>query len=196
MTEFQKFLLAFVVIAGFFLIGGFSYKFGDKHGYNRGYNAYHPTDTVYKDSLIYKDKLVEVIKWKEKEKPVPIYIKVDSLIHDTTYVALPREFKMYADSTFEAQVSGIDPTLDWIKIHQKTAYITQTVVQNKPYDWTLSLFGEGEFIPNSIRGRVGLIYERSFYKDFSWYTKAGYEYGNAGQGWFIGVGGKITFAHN
>lgn len=196
MTDFQRFALAFIVIVSFFLISCLSYKIGDKRGYKKGYNAIHPTDTIWRDVTVVKDSLVEVTKWKSKDKLVYIPVRVDSLIHDTVYIASAREYKQYIDSTFEAQVSGIDPTLDWIKVHQKTAYITQTVVQSKPYDWSLSLFGEGEYIPNSIGGKVGLIYEKSFYKDFTWYIKAGYEQGTVGKGVFVGVGGRITFAHN
>lgn len=196
MTKFQKIIFILIGVIGF-LIGCFlSYKFGDNQGYNRGYNAYHKADTLWKEKTVYKDSLIEVIKWKDKDKLVYIPVKVDSLIHDTTYVVLPREFKMYADTSFEAQVSGVDPKLDWIKIHQKTAYITNTVVQHKPYDWSLSLYGEGEFVLNSVRGKVGIVYEKSIYKDFSWYAKAGYEYNNVNEGLFVGIGGKITFIHN
>ena len=196
MTNFQKFALAFIVVVGFFLIGGFAYKIGDKQGYKRGYNAIHPADTVWRDTTIVKDSLIEVVKWKEKDKLVYVPVKVDSLIHDTTYVALEREYKMYADSTFEAQVSGIDPTLDWIKIHQKTAYITNTVVQKEPYDWYLGVFGEGHYMNNRVGIAVGAIYEKQFLKDFSYYIKVGYDYNTMDHTWFGAAGVRIMFSHD
>lgn len=61
------------------------------------------------------------------EKPIPKYIKTKP---DTIYlpsindsVAVDREIKLYKDSTYECQVSGIDPFLDYIKV-----FPTQTTI--------------------------------------------------------------------
>lgn len=69
-----------------------------------------------------------------QEKPVPIFIEseldtvfIESL--DTT-AAMERETKVYQDSTYEAQISGIEAELDWIKTFPKTVYInTETTVE-------------------------------------------------------------------
>lgn len=45
-------------------------------------------------------------------------------VRDTVY--LPREEVVYKDSTFAAQVSGVQPRLDWIEIYPKTVTV-QTI---------------------------------------------------------------------
>lgn len=50
-------------------------------------------------------------------------------IHDTTYVSLPLERKVYQDSTYRAVVSGYRPSLDSLQIYRKTEYITTTNTQ-------------------------------------------------------------------
>lgn len=117
------------------------HQIGSAAGYQKGYDDAlalpHKADTVWQDKPVYIDKPVPVVKWKEREKLV--YVPKDSLIyvHDTV-PALPREFKQYSGENYTAQVSGIDPTLDWIKFQQQTAYITNTVVQKKRWSWGVS----------------------------------------------------------
>lgn len=49
--------------------------------------------------------------------------------HDTTYIALPRETRIYKDSTYRAVVSGYQPTLDRIEIFQSSRVITSESVK-------------------------------------------------------------------
>lgn len=77
----------------------------------------HRTDTIVKYDTVYK------------EKPVPKYIKSEP---DTVYLpsidttaVLNKETKIYEDSTFQAQISGIEAELDWIKTFPKTTYVTE-----------------------------------------------------------------------
>ena len=62
------------------------------------------------------------------EKPVPVYVKSKP---DTIYipsidstVVMDMETKVYSDSTYEVQISGFQPQLDFIKLFPKTTYIT------------------------------------------------------------------------
>lgn len=69
-----------------------------------------------------------------KEKPVPVavtkIVKDTIYITDTVYVVLDRETKLYEDSTYQCQISGVNADLDWIKVFPKTTYITtEKVVQ-------------------------------------------------------------------
>lgn len=69
-----------------------------------------------------------------KEKPVPVsvtkIVKDTIYITDTVYVVLDRETKIYEDSTYQCQISGVNADLDWIKVFPKTTYITsEKVVQ-------------------------------------------------------------------
>lgn len=61
-----------------------------------------------------------------KDKPIPKYIKTkpDTIyINDTTFIELPYETKVYKDSTYEAQISGIRASLDYVKL-----FPTQTTI--------------------------------------------------------------------
>lgn len=51
--------------------------------------------------------------------PVPVQGKTD-----TVWAELPREQKIYQDSTYLAYVSGYDPRLDSIDVYRKTTTIT------------------------------------------------------------------------
>lgn len=117
------------------------FQIGRAGGYQKGYddalNLPHKPDTVWRTKLVTIEKPVPVVQWKEREKLV--YVPKDSLIyvHDTV-PALPREYKQYSGENYTAQVSGIDPSLDWLNINQQTAYITNTVVQKKRWSWNVT----------------------------------------------------------
>ena len=121
----QWIVVAALVAASIFL------AFTNRREYDRGYRdalASIKPDTEYVDKEIYIDKPVPVTEYKDTGRVVEI------LIHDTTYVYLPREVRQFADPNkeiYELQVSGIDPTLDWIKVKQKTAYINVPVPEYK-----------------------------------------------------------------
>ena len=69
------------------------------------------------------------------EKPEPYEVRIidtmyvpvrDTIVmHDTTYTPLPREQKVYQDTSYRAVISGFDPSLD-----SMTVYRTQTIVQS------------------------------------------------------------------
>ena len=46
------------------------------------------------------------------------------LVHDTIPVYLPREVKIYEDSLYRAEVSGVFPSLDRIDIYQRKEIVT------------------------------------------------------------------------
>lgn len=71
-------------------------------------------DTVYKEKPVYK-----TITKVEKDTV---------FVSDTVYVVLDRETKIYEDSTYQCQISGIKVDLDWIKVYPKTTYITSEKV--------------------------------------------------------------------
>lgn len=82
----------------------------------------HHTDTVTLWDTVYK------------EKPVPITVtKIERdtvYINDTIYIVMDREEKIYEDSTYQCQISGVNAELDWIKVFPKTTTITnERVVQ-------------------------------------------------------------------
>lgn len=156
----RQYLLPFLVGVALVAAILMSFLIGRGRGYSEGYekamNEPHKADTIVKVKTITIDRPVEVVKWKEREKPV--YVPVDSLIyvHDTTFVAMEREFRKYGDERYEAQVSGIDPTLDWINVNQKTEYVTNTVVEKRRWSFGATL-GPGVFYDfKEVKPGVGL----------------------------------------
>lgn len=142
----KQYLIPFLVGVALIACGIVTFQIGKGLGYDKGFaealNQPHKADTIWKTDTHFVDRPVE--KWKTKEKLV--YVKVDSLItvHDTTYVALEREIKGYKGEHYEAQVSGVEPSLDWIKVFPKTAYIQNTVVQKRKWSFGVSV-GPGVF---------------------------------------------------
>ena len=63
------------------------------------------------------------------DNPTLIYVKtepdtlyIESI--DSTVVTIDKETKLYKDSLYELQLSGIRPNLDYINVYPKTTYIT------------------------------------------------------------------------
>jgi hypothetical protein len=77
---------------------------------------------------IYKTDTISIEKPKPYEVRIidTMYVPVrDTIVkYDTTYTPLPREQKVYADSTYRAVISGFDPSLD-----SMTVYRSQTIMQ-------------------------------------------------------------------
>jgi len=115
-TKYILMSVGFLAICVGFLAGRYTHK-NPAHDINVASRT--DTLTVY-DTIIF-------------EKPVPTYIyAVDTLfipatdtviVHDTTYVLIQKERKIYEDSTYRAVVSGYMPSLDSIAVYPATKYI-------------------------------------------------------------------------
>lgn len=101
-------------------------------------------ETPKADTLIIRDTVTV-------EYPVPILTTITDtllvaypdivIIHDTTFVQLPRERKEYSGKDYRAVVSGFQPSLDLIQIFPETKVVTQTISvpsRNRSH-WALSL---------------------------------------------------------
>lgn len=96
------------------------------------------------DTLIVKDTVTI-------ECPVPILTTIIDtflvaypdiiIIHDTTFVQLPKERKEYSGKDFRAVVSGFQPSLDLIQVFPETKIITKTisVPSRKRSHWSIAL---------------------------------------------------------
>lgn len=81
--------------------------------------------------------------------PVPKYVRVvDSIPYpvpvpgpvDTVWAQLPREEKVYADSTYRAVVSGVFPSLDSIDVYSREVFITRDrTVYVQPGRWSVGV---------------------------------------------------------
>lgn len=190
MDDLKNYLIPFIVGVAFIASGIAIYQIGRRRGYDDALALPHKADTVWQDKPVYIDKPVPVVQWRDREKIVYVPVKEDSLVyvHDTTFMPLPREFKQYSGENYTAQVSGIDPSLDWLNINQKTAYITNTVEKPIPYDWTLSAFGEVGY-PLGVRG--GVTFDKQVAGPLRWYLQGGYEYTPARKGPFVEAGARL-----
>ena len=85
-------------------------------------------DTVWKDSIIREPLPAETIdigKTVYIKVPVPEYLPGDT-IHDSIEVPVPIVQKRYDDSLYTAWVSGFEPSLDSIRLHQREINTTIT----------------------------------------------------------------------
>ena len=130
-------------------------------GYHKGRKSVkcpviEKTDTIYRTDTHFVEKPVEVIKWKEKEDTVYVAVRDTIVRNDTTYVVLPREHKVYEDSTHKAEISGMEPRLEWIQVNQRTVTITNTIQDKRR--WTFGVTaGPGIIWNGSFHGGVGIV---------------------------------------
>lgn len=170
MTKFQRICLAFILAVGVILVAAVTSKISHKNGYKQGYSdalSSIKPDTEYVDKPIYIDKPVPVEVTPAGKEMYPagtvaqLKKVIDSLAAvkpDTTLIEIPvpLETKTYRDSTYEAQVSGYHASLDWIKVNQKTAYITVPVPEYKYPTFALSPTVGVFIFPNEYGVGAGL----------------------------------------
>lgn len=188
MTTEQKQLVAIIAAAIFLALLTCTWFWGYRKGYDVALNLPHQTDTVWRTKTRYIEKPVEVIKWKEKEKTVYVAVRDTVVRNDTTYVVLPREHKVYEDSTYKAEISGVEPRLEWIQVNQRTVTITNTIEKPTPYKWTLSAFGD---VGYPLGVRAGLTFDKQAIGPLRWYVQGGYEYNPSYKGVFVQGGVKL-----
>lgn len=119
---YMKKIIIYIIIGALLLIIG--YILGRSCD-----NAKEDTTIVQRDTTIVRDTV-------EIEKPVPVKVTqketlfvaaTDTLrIKDTLYITLPKEVKVYANEDYYAEVSGYQPSLDYLEIYSKQTTITQT----------------------------------------------------------------------
>lgn len=96
--------------------------------------------TTKRDTVASQVKEVVIIDTLRIETPEYIYhnvidtilvpIEKTTYLHDTLYVALPREEKTYKGEDYLARISGFQPSLDYIETYPKTTTITETITQS------------------------------------------------------------------
>lgn len=110
------------------------FVFGRKHALKL-VSAATKTDSVVviRRDTIRLEKPVFVTKYVDRVQLVKV---TDTLrLKDTLYVAMEREVKGYEGEDYKAQVSGIEPCLDWVEVFPKTITIQQQVPVPSPQRW-------------------------------------------------------------
>lgn len=113
-------------------------------GYIIGHNHIpEVTKMVQIDTLIVRDThIIErpVMVEKTVKETLLVSVHDTTRIHDTLYIALPKETKTYKGEDYLAQVSGYQPSLDLIEVYPKTTTITKTETNYiEPSLWVYSL---------------------------------------------------------
>lgn len=105
-------------------------------------------------------------------------------VHDTTYVALQYQQNHYRDSLYEAWVSGVDPTLDSIKVYKTTKIVSL----KEPVRHKLNILLSGNYIYKCPKQ------EGVFFTGLEWQTPCGLAIQGGGfattakdNGLFVGV---------
>ena len=134
MTALKKILLA-ALVAALLLLSGFIFG-------RRSAHARMPAVTVRTDTLRIRDTVLV-------DRPVPVEVRtVDTMlvavtdtvtVNDTVYFPLPRETRVYGNSTYRAQVSGFRPSLDWFEVYPQTTVVTKTISAGSRKRWGLGL---------------------------------------------------------
>ena len=123
-----------------FAIGGVCGFFAAKGIYDQPIEEKVERDTLRITDTIpqYFPKPVEVERVKYVTRFMPV-VRTDtvnndvlSFIHDTVAVEVPITSKHYGNEQYDAWVSGFEPSLDSIKVYQRTEYITERVTISKP----------------------------------------------------------------
>ena len=149
-------LLAVCVIA----VAYFSWQISGNIHYSSGYDdalASIKPDTEYVDKPIYIDKPVPVVVYRDTGRVVYVPVK-DSTGHVDT-ISMHPEVMYYSDPAkelYELQISGICPNLDWIKVHEKTAYINVPVPEYKYPTFALSPTIDAFVLPGTFGAGGGL----------------------------------------
>lgn len=138
MERLEKYICV-AVAALLLMLGG--YILGRRSPRARGSEVIVQTDTLrIRDTLVI-------------DRPVPIDTRVtDTLlvaaadtvqvrVRDTVrvMVQVPRETKLYGDSTWRAQVSGFRPSLDWIEVYPQTTVVTRNIFVDSRKRWGIGL---------------------------------------------------------
>lgn len=111
---------------------------GYEAGFAAGYDAPHPGDTSVHTDTIYIDRPVPTstkpagMEFYKAGTLAAMQARLDSLLAikpDTAFVELPVPIESVRyggqpGDEYSAQISGWHPTLDWIEVYPKTAYIT------------------------------------------------------------------------
>ena len=130
METLKKLVIA-ALLAALLLLSG--YLLGRRAG-----RASVTAEIVRTDTLRIRDTLLV-------ERPVPVEVRLtDTMlvavtdtvtVGDTVYLSLPRETRVYGDSTYRAQVSGYRPALDWMEVYPQTVYVTKNVITKDVRRW-------------------------------------------------------------
>lgn len=109
------------------------------------------TDTIRITDTIIITKPMSVVK---RITDTIIVHTTDTLMREVI-VSLPREERVYEDSTFRAVVSGYRPSLDTMQVYQKQSVVKVTE-RIPPSRWSIGLQGGVGITPKGVQPYLGV----------------------------------------
>lgn len=140
-------LLIAVCVASFFN--------GKKKGFEQAKAAIERrTDTIIVVDTIHHDRPVPVYTHTIDTIRVPYVIT--NTATDTIYIELPREQKVYRDTSYIAYVSGYRPALDSINIVTRSCVIEHTIIQTAQPRYGIGIQGGYGITPAGFQPYLGV----------------------------------------
>ena len=108
-------------------------------------------DTIKVVKSVAKDSVITRYKWVnvERVKDTTIVNEVSEVVFDTIRIRLPIESKHYEGESYEAWVSGYEPSLDSISIYNHT-------ILPKQKRWSIGVQGGVGITPKGVQPYVGI----------------------------------------
>lgn len=116
------------------------------------------SDTVYLPDTVKVPEPVEV----ERIVKDTMYVDVGDVVvvHDTTYLPLPREYVTYQDSSYRAVVSGFRPRLEELTMYPKKEVVTiqteKIYTEYKHYKFGVGIQAGYGITPSGFQPYLGL----------------------------------------
>lgn len=139
-----------IIALVWFIIGGLCGFFVGKAKYNVPLVESVTRDTVVVVDTAYYDRPIvkDSIRTKFVTRWLPV-VRTDTVtkcdyitMTDTVAVEVPITSKHYGSDTYDAWVSGFEPSLDSIRVYQRTAYVTEIrTISKPPNKWELNVVG-------------------------------------------------------
>jgi hypothetical protein len=129
----------------------------------------------------------------EKHTKDTLFVAVrDTIVrNDTVYIPLPRETKIYAEKDYYAEVSGYEPSLDYLEFFPTTTVVTEKVADARPKN-SIGLGIEPSYL-NTFSIPIYLEYTRMLHKNLEIYGQVGYDLPTRMWGAGIGVKAHLNF---
>lgn len=157
----------------------------------RGHFHADMTPIVQKDTIVYRDTIREPYPPEISKEAVGkeyVVVRDTMRIKDTLYLSLPMERRVYGSDDFYAEVTGYNPSLDYIEVFPKTRVVTERIVEKRKMN-SLSAGVELGYM-SALSIPIYLEYERMLQKNVGIYGQMLYDL-NARQ-FGIGLGAKVS----
>lgn len=165
---------------------------------NRTLRNHQPEERVVYDTSFVEKPVHDtayVVRYERVAVPVErvVHDTVSNEVHDTTYVVLPITTRRYSGEyetySYEAWVSGYNPSLDSLRVVTQTRYVTSTVYKYPKFNIVpfMSVLVKDDF---SVMGGVELPFtmNKLLVVPYGGYVVTSSKY----NGWFGGFGVKYN----